>query len=264
MRPSTNYSMRVFSVDHFVYFFVATTFTGATPIASAGYAHDINASGDIDAAVIYTNFFNYPYSAKFVDEAGGLRLGDSVGVANTITVADNGSVVIDEFTGSFRNRTFGNRDIHSIITVGAERNGSYLTAGEIISGYDIVYTRWEGFDDGLNEFGFGARGLFVQFTLIAEPGTLVDENDRILARNADEFSSLIIDAHIHMTWPNAISYDSFATDPDFTITPAPGVLAPIALGVSFAARRRRQPRLAGACASLIEHHNEYDSGNQER
>jgi hypothetical protein len=207
----------------------------------AGFTVQVEATGQIDAAVIYSDLFNWPYSAVFVDEAGGLEVGDPVGFSAEFAVADDGTPSISNISGFFPSRTFGNPRSTPTLIIQAIREGEYLTAGRFVGGFDLVKIFWGGSDDGLDQHGFGAATLYAQLTLIAAPGSLVSADGRILATSFEEFRGLILDAHLWMDWPNDFFTDSFATDPSYTIVPAPGVL--LTLAGALAAQRRRPARI---------------------
>lgn len=213
----------------------------STAHAGVGYDVAVDFEGVFDQAVVYTNLFDIPGSAVFVDEAGGIAVGDFLEFDLDFRVTGDGELEFGSLFGRLPNgRTFGDPPLTTPLElIGGVRNDGYLTGGDIVYGHDIVRAIWRGNDDGFDDTGFGAATLTLELVLLAEPGTLIGFDERVLAPDFEAFQSAITGAHLRLSFPNAFSHDAFITDPNFTIVPAPATLA-VLLGPGLLACRRRR------------------------
>jgi len=217
-------------------------FAVATASADVSYDVSVDFNGQFDQTVVYTNLFDIPGSAVFVDEAGGVALGDSLDFNLDFRVTGDRELEFGSIFGNLPGgRTFGDPPFTTPLElIGGARNDGYLTGGDIVYGHDIVRAIWRGDDDGINDAGIGAATLTLELVLLAEPGTLIGFDERVLAPDFDAFQSAITGAHLRLSYPNAFSYDAFITDPSFTIVPSPAATVPLLAGLGVAASRRRR------------------------
>lgn len=221
--------------------YAAGAFAAAGASGGIGYGVTVDFEGHFDQAVVYTNIFDVPGSATFVNEAGGVAVGDFFEFDLGFRVTDGGELEFGSIWGDLPGtRTFGNPLTTPLELIGGVRNNGYLTGGDIVYGHDIVRTIWRGSDDGFNGTGIAATRLTLELVLLAEPGTLISTDERVLAPDFESFRSAITGAHLRLSYPNAFSYDAFITDPDFAIVPAPAAAFPLFAGVGLAALRRRR------------------------
>jgi len=217
-----------------------TVFLGLLPCttALAGYSVSIDAWGEIDDAVYYTNLWDIPGSAVHVDTAGTVSVGESIETRLELSVGDDQEVDYEHMEGTYlRNNgfavRFGENPSATLSNFIVAPRGGYLIGGALVSNVDVIEMIWIGFADGY------MGNIRVHLALVAEPGTLLNPDRTIIPETADEFASLITDTRILVEWPNSGVEDAFVTSAEYTITPAPGALAVLVLGGAVAARRRR-------------------------
>lgn len=204
----------------------------------AGFSFDLGLQGQIDAAAQYPSLNGYPYNAEFVDQAGSLRLGDTITINTTIRVLDDATAQVDNLSGTINGAifdwTFGG-DPGLPPTVTARHGQPILIPGAFSDPYDSIQIVWSDFREGPG----GPTSLLAIMTLYGDPGTLVSPDRRLLATSYSELTDSVDGAILWINTPNSVFTAAFVTDPTYTITPAPGVLAAIGLGGLIVARRRR-------------------------